>query len=81
MSKTIVFAASAGRAFNNLPTELQERLYQALFDYGAHGVGDVTRIVGVHTIRMRVGDYRVIFDEDTDTLEILVVGNRRDIYR
>ena len=81
MSKTLVFSASAGRAFGKLSNALQEQLVEALFAYGAYGKGDVKRMAGVATTRMRVGDYRVIFTETADSLEILAVGNRRDIYR
>lgn len=31
--------------------------------------------------RIRIGDYRVIFDLNDDVLTILKVGHRRDIYR
>lgn len=30
--------------------------------------------------RFRIGDYRVVFDVKGDTLIILTLGNRRDIY-
>ncbi len=31
--------------------------------------------------RIRIGDYRIIFDMDNDTLIILKVGHRKYIYR
>lgn len=31
--------------------------------------------------RFRIGDYRVIFDVEDDTIVILDLGHRRDIYR
>ena len=31
--------------------------------------------------KMRVGDYRIIFDMENDTLTILKVGHRKYIYR
>ncbi len=31
--------------------------------------------------RFRIGDYRVIFDADDDTIVILKVGHRKDIYK
>lgn len=81
MSKTLVFSASAGRAFAKLAPDLQERFYKALFAYGDHGVGDVKRMVGTPTTRMRIGDYRIIMDEQPNALEILSIGNRREVYR
>jgi mRNA interferase RelE/StbE len=32
------------------------------------------------TYRYRVGDYRIIFDLEDDTITVLRVGNRREIY-
>jgi len=31
--------------------------------------------------RVRIGDYRVIFDLEVETLVILKIGHRRDIYK
>jgi len=31
--------------------------------------------------RFRVGNYRIIFDVDGETIVVLAVGHRRDIYR
>jgi mRNA interferase RelE/StbE len=31
--------------------------------------------------RFRVGDYRVIFDVENETITVLTVGHRKDIYR
>ncbi|MBI2645060.1 type II toxin-antitoxin system RelE/ParE family toxin [Candidatus Uhrbacteria bacterium] len=31
--------------------------------------------------RFRVGDYRVIFDCEKDSITILLIGHRRDIYK
>jgi len=31
--------------------------------------------------RFRIGDYRVVFDIEGDTLFVLDVGHRKDIYR
>jgi len=33
------------------------------------------------TYRLRIGDYRVIFDVDGDKIIVLRVGHRKDIYR
>lgn len=81
MSKTIVFSTSAGRVYEKLPIHLQERLLEALFAYGTRGTGDVKRMAGSPTKRMRVGNYRIIFEESAEFLDILAVGDRRDIYR
>ena len=35
---------------------------------------------GVDGMRLRVGDWRVLFSTDNDTITIYAVGHRRDIY-
>jgi mRNA interferase RelE/StbE len=32
-------------------------------------------------LRLRVGDYRVLFTEDGVVLQVLKIGHRRDVYR
>jgi mRNA interferase RelE/StbE len=81
MSKTLVFSTSAARTFLKLPGPVQERLTTALYKYGREGSGDVKRMVGTPTVRLRDGDYRVIFDEEETRLVILAVGHWREIYR
>ncbi len=41
------------------------------------------RMTGRAEFRLRVGDYRVIYDFDTEKNEIylITVGNRREVYR
>ncbi len=40
----------------------------------------VKALKGVQALRLRVGDYRVIFTEDGLVLLVLKIGHRRDIY-
>ena len=41
----------------------------------------VKKLQGVNALRLRVGDYRVLFTEDGWILHILRVGHRREVYR
>ena len=41
---------------------------------------DIKRLKGITGYRLRVGDYRVIFDIEKDTIFILNVGHRRNVY-
>ena len=41
---------------------------------------NVKPLVGVDAKRLRVGDFRVIFTETTDTITVLDVGPRGGIY-
>lgn len=41
---------------------------------------DIKRLKGSRDYRLRVGDYRAIFAIDQDTIQILRVGHRKNIY-
>jgi len=41
---------------------------------------DVKRLKGEPSFRLRIGDYRVIFDIMRDSIVILKVGHRKNIY-
>jgi mRNA interferase RelE/StbE len=41
---------------------------------------DIKRLKEFGTLRLRVGDYRVIFDVQGDKIIILKVGHRRNVY-
>jgi len=86
MAYRILYKPSAAAAFDKLPRDIQTRLkprIQALVENPRpHGV---QKLQGQSPplYRIRVGDYRVVYEIENDRLIILVVvvGNRRDIYR
>jgi len=41
---------------------------------------NVKRLKGTPAFRLRVGDYRVIFELGKDRIDVLDVGHRKDIY-
>ena len=41
---------------------------------------DIKRLKGCDDFRLRVGDYRVIFSIEQNTIQILKVGYRKNIY-
>lgn len=70
--------------FYRLPAGLQtriepsiDRLGLTLDSYSHH------RMKGVDAYRIRVGDYRIIYDFDRakGVLHLLAVGHRREVYR
>jgi mRNA interferase RelE/StbE len=70
--------------FFKLPTDIRiriessiDRLGMRLDSYPHH------RMKGVEAYRIRVGDYRVIynFDQSNGILYLLSVGHRREVYR
>ena len=62
---------------------IARRVKQSVERLAETGAGDVKRLQGIDPPehRLRVGDYRVRFHLDDDTLRVLRVRNRREAYR
>ena len=80
----IQFAPSAERAFRKLTRDLQLRLGKAIdkltINPLPNGVKKLSGEMGL--FRIRVGDYRIVYQVKSAELIVLVVrlGHRRDIY-
>ena len=57
------------------------RILDAVDRFAATGQGDVKRLRGSDGIRLRVGDYRVRFVREGETIVVLHVDHRREAYR
>jgi len=49
-------------------------------EFAESGHGDVKRLKGRDGMRLRVGDWRVIFYEDQEKIVVAAVGHRREVY-
>ena len=74
--RTIVLTHSAARDLDRLPQDARSSVIEALNVYAVSGQGDVKRLSGRDGYRMRVGSYRVIFDEDATTILAIYIGRR-----
>jgi len=74
--KTIVFTHAAARDFDALPAEPRAAVGSALIEYATSGHGDVKKLKGREGFRLRIGRYRVIFDEDRTTILAIYIGKR-----
>ncbi len=85
MAYRILFAPAALRQFRKLPASIQQRLsphIDALTNQPRPN--GVVKLSGTSDIyRIRVGDYRIIYEIQAVGLIILVlkIGNRRDVYK
>lgn len=59
------------------------RILHGVARYIATGEGDVKQLQDVEPpeFRFRVGDYRVRFHDFGDSIRVLAVGHRREVYR
>lgn len=74
--KTIILILSAAKELDALPKEARFAVSSALRDYALNGQGDVKKLRGREGFRLRVGRYRVIFDEDQTTIMAIYIGKR-----
>lgn len=82
---TIAIKKSAEKEIAALPLAVVEKIYQALNELtiDPRPVG-VKKLVGHKNLyRIRVSDYRIIYNIEDKVLQILIlkVGHRKDIYR
>lgn len=86
MNCSVVLKPSAIKDLKKLPISIQKRIGKKLhfffsqkepLDYAAPLVGNGK----VGDYRFKHGDYRVVFDLDNDTITILMIEHRRDVYR
>jgi mRNA interferase RelE/StbE len=84
MPYAVTFRSSAAKELRKLPVPMRNQISE-LIDFLAtdprpHGV---KKMVGVDAWRIRVGDYRVIYSivDEQLVVEIIKIGNRREVYR
>ncbi|HKS87784.1 MAG TPA: type II toxin-antitoxin system RelE/ParE family toxin [Pseudolabrys sp.] len=78
---TVRFTSAALRQWIQLAPEVRARLKARLETFAETGVGDVKRLKGRAGSRLRVGDWRVVFYEERNSIVVVAVGHRREIYR
>ena len=74
--KTIILTLSAAKDLDALPPDAREQVESGLHRYAMTGQGDVKRLQGREGFRLRIGSFRVIFDENLTTILTIDVGRR-----
>jgi mRNA interferase RelE/StbE len=78
--KEIVFTSAAVRQWRKLTAATRAQIDLKLTAFAETGVGDVKALKGAPGMRLRAGDWRILFTLKADTITIHAVGHRRDIY-
>ena len=85
MSYSVLFLAAAARQVKKLPAPARSRVLRAVGELAVNPRPPGARkLVGEESAwRIRVGDYRVMYDVIDDELTVTVVraAHRRDVYR
>lgn len=81
--KRIRFEPNVPAEVRAIEREIAMRILVALHRYAQTGEGDVKPLSGEFAglLRLRVGNYRVLFDETADTITVHRVRDRREAYR
>ena len=77
----VIIKRSATRTLRKVDATTQARLLRAIDRLAEGGPADVVRLVNREGYRMRVGDWRVLFEIDGDDLIIHVIETRGAAYR
>ena len=78
--KPIAFSVTSARQWAKLSPDVRGRIDRRLTEFATTGHGDAKRLKGRDGMRLRGGDWRVIFYEDQGTIVVAAVGHRREIY-
>jgi mRNA interferase RelE/StbE len=84
MSHTVILPRSVQKHVDRLPDEAAERILQRLATLETNPrPHDVKKLKGRDAWRIRVGDYRVLYEIHDRALQVVVisVGHRREVYR
>lgn len=77
--KSISYTRSAYVDLRTYRSE-ERRIVAKIERYARTGSGDVTQLVGRPCFRLRVGDFRVIFEESETEIVVIGIGPRGSIY-
>ena len=74
--KTIILTRRAARDLDAWPIDARSSVTAALKEYATSGRGDVKKLTGPDSYRLRVGRYRVLFDENQTIILAIYIGKR-----
>ena len=80
--KSVRYSAEAAanlKRYGTIATRVRTAINDYATDPAAHA-NNVTQLVGMEAIRMRIGDYRVIFVETDQELVVTRIGPRGNVY-
>ena len=78
--KEIEFTSAAIRQWRKLTAATRAQIDLKLKTFASTGTGDVKALKGASGMRLRSGDWRVLFTIKGNTITVHAVGHRREIY-
>jgi len=82
MKYDIQFKPKAVRDIEDLPSRIQARVLARIEEMSNDLKGDIKRLTNfTPEYRLRIGDYRVLFEIEEETIIIYRIRHRREAYR
>lgn len=81
--KQIAYTKAARKALSRMPRNTANRIREKITEYAvdpASQANNLKALKGREGIRLRVGDWRVIMDDQGNVLAILDIGPRGGVY-
>jgi mRNA interferase RelE/StbE len=80
-----IIDGKAAKALKKLPKEIRSRIVEKLDFWVDSGrpldFAEYLHDYELGSYRFRIGDYRATFDVEDETIVVLAVGHRREIYK
>jgi mRNA interferase RelE/StbE len=78
----VTFTRRAMRDLDRLDPAIRRRILAKLRELAGEPLASAKKLTDprIGTFRWRIGDYRAIFDIEEETVVVLRVGDRKDIY-
>lgn len=83
MGKRIAYSKQAIKTLSKIPANESARIRSKLRQYAENPpsqANNVKKLQGRDAYRLRVGDWRVIFDEHDVVIEVIKIGARGSVY-
>jgi len=82
MAFEIIWDNKASDEIDKLETLVSRRIVKKVKEMEDNPFSlDVKKLKGTDAFRLRIGDYGVVFEIEGNTLLVLKVGHRKDIYK
>ena len=82
--KKVLLSSIAAKQYNNLDKSNKTRIKKALVKLSETGKGDIKKLRGTKgresLLRLRIGDYRIIYAEHDDEINIIQIIHRSKGY-
>jgi mRNA interferase RelE/StbE len=78
----VKIVAKAEKEIERLDHRIQDRIFDKVASLTANPLpAQVVKLKNTNCYRVRVGDYRIIYEILNDVIYILKVGHRKDVYK